>query len=60
MDLVSLLVVLLIFGVLFWLVSSVIPLQPPMLRTAAIVVLAIIFILVLLGYVPMTHLHIER
>ena len=60
MDLVSLLIVLIVFGVLFWLVSSVIPLQPPLLRTCAIIVLAIIFIAVLLGYVPMTHLHIER
>ena len=60
MDLVSLLVVLIIFGVCFWLVNHVIPIEPPVLKTIILVILAIILIGVLLGYIPVGHLRIER
>lgn len=57
MDLVGLLVLVLVFGLLFWLVQSVLPLPPPF-KTVAIVILCIILILVLLdqvGYLGALH-----
>lgn len=52
--LISVLVVLLVFGII-WYVITLIPLPPPFL-TIAQLVLAVILLLVLLGYLlPLTH-----
>lgn len=62
MDLIGLLILIIVFGILFWLVQSVLPLPPPF-KTAAIVVLALFLILVLLdqiGYLGMVHRPILR
>jgi len=48
MDLVSLFVIIVVFGILFYLVQSVLPLPPPF-RMAALVILCLILILVLLS-----------
>jgi len=47
MDLVSLLVLVIIFGVIFWLIGFI-PMQPT-LRTIAYVICAVILLLMLLG-----------
>jgi len=47
MDLVSLLVLVIIFGVIFWLIGFI-PMQPT-LRTVAYVLCAVILLLMLLG-----------
>lgn len=54
MDLISLLIVVIIFGVIFWLVQSVVPMPQPF-KTAALVILALIFILYLLNGVGLIH-----
>lgn len=52
--LISLLVVLLIIGLVYWAITAI-PLPPP-IRTVAIVVLCIFGIIVLLNYIPGFHL----
>lgn len=54
MDLVSLLILVLVFGVLFWLVGSVIPMPQPF-KTAATVILALILIIMLLNGLHLNH-----
>lgn len=50
MDLISLLVVLLIFGIIFWLVDQL-PLSPPPLKLAVRVIVVLILLLYLLRMV---------
>ena len=52
MSLVSILIALIVFGLIYWLITAVIPLPPP-IRTAAIVVLVVIAIIWLLQGVGM-------
>lgn len=52
--LISLLVVLLIIGLVYWAITAI-PLPPPV-RTVAIVILCIFGIIVLVGYIPGFHL----
>ena len=47
MDLMTLLIVIIIFGMAFWAIQSVIPMAPAF-KTAAVVVLAIFFVIYLL------------
>lgn len=48
--LVTLLVLVLVFGVVWWLFTSVIPLPAPFAKVAQVII-AVIFVLVLLGMV---------
>ena len=52
--LISLLILIIVFGVIFWLVQNAIPMTPPF-QKAATAVLAIIFILYLLGSLHAGH-----
>lgn len=57
MDLVSLLGIVIVFGVLFWLIGSVIP-MPQMFKTVATVILALILIACLIDGFRIGHIHL--
>jgi hypothetical protein len=59
MDLVSLLVIVIVFGVLFWLLQTIIPIAQPM-KNIALAILGIIFILYLLDGVHLGHIRYLR
>jgi len=61
MDLVSLLVLVLVCGLIYWLIAYVLPLPAPF-KTVALVILVVIIILWLLGqvgYLGGAHLRIN-
>lgn len=54
MDLINLLLLVLIWGVIFWVVESVIPMAPPF-KAAARIILAVILILFMLDSLHLGH-----
>ena len=56
MSLIDLLVILIVFGILFWIVNNALPIQPNVKNIISII-LGVILILVLLGYVGVINLH---
>jgi hypothetical protein len=54
MDLISLLIIVLVFGALFYIIG-LIPMPPPF-KTASLIILALIFIVYLLGGIHIGHI----
>lgn len=48
MDLISLVVILVIAGVAIWIIQQI-PMEPPILKTAAMVLVALVLLIWLLG-----------
>jgi hypothetical protein len=60
MDLISVVVVLIVVGVLLWLVTSYIPLAPPIpqLITAVVVIAVVLWLLNVFGLLPMHDIRV--
>lgn len=54
MDLVSLLILVIVFGIFFYLIQTVIPMPPPF-KTAALVILSLILVMYLLDGLHAGH-----
>jgi ABC-type glucose/galactose transport system permease subunit len=59
MDLVTLLVVLVVVGLVWWLVTTYVPL-PPAIKTVATVIAVLLLCIWLLDWVGLTHLSVHR
>jgi hypothetical protein len=54
--LISLLITILVLGLIYWVITAVLPIPAPF-KTAALIIFAIICIIVLVGYLPMAPWH---
>lgn len=59
MDLISLLVIVVVLGLVYWLVTTYVPL-PPAVRTAITVIAVLVVCVALLNWAGLTHLSLAR